>query len=235
MEVEAEGLHGDCASGAGCWGTKKTLWCRCDRVRAVQQGQPHGRGAAGAQRHKAGSIYGKARPQTHTVLVSQSPLPAEGVSQMCQPSSTSSRMRCRLLGAWHSTRGSCTVPAAWPEVRLAQRLLSSVFVQPSTSPGRGAHRAGAVLGVSVGLVPAPCCGSAMPPAGAGKPQGRGAETQGAENMGRRGGVGAGSTVWLLPASRIWPPSCSGCPAEEGHCQLCHFQHCEERELSWFSS
>lgn len=45
---------------------------------------------------------------------------------MCQPSSTSSCMRCGLLGAWHSTGGSCTVPAAWPEVRLAQRLLSSV-------------------------------------------------------------------------------------------------------------
>lgn len=82
----------------------------------------------------------------HAVLVSQSPLPAEGMSQMCQPSSTSSCMRCGLLGAWHSTGGSCTVPAAWPEVRLAQRLLSSVFVQPSTSPGCGAHQAGAVLG-----------------------------------------------------------------------------------------
>lgn len=38
MEVEAEGLHGDCASGAGCWGTKKTLWCQCDRVRGCAAG-----------------------------------------------------------------------------------------------------------------------------------------------------------------------------------------------------
>lgn len=82
MEVEAEGLHGDCASGAGCWGTKKTLWCRCDRVRAVQQGQPHGRGAAGAQRHKAGSIYGKARPQTHGPGVPKPPASRGGVTDV---------------------------------------------------------------------------------------------------------------------------------------------------------
>lgn len=30
--------------GAGCWGTKNTLWCRCDRVRAVQVDSHTGRG-----------------------------------------------------------------------------------------------------------------------------------------------------------------------------------------------
>lgn len=43
MEVEEEGLHGGCTLGAGCWGTKKTLWCRCDRVRAVQVDSHMGR------------------------------------------------------------------------------------------------------------------------------------------------------------------------------------------------
>lgn len=30
--------------GAGCWGTKKTVWCWCDRVRAVQVDSHTGRG-----------------------------------------------------------------------------------------------------------------------------------------------------------------------------------------------
>lgn len=70
------------------------------------------------------------RPQTHGPGLPKPPASRGDVMELaCQPSSTSSCRRCGLFGARHSTRGICTVPAPWPEVRLAQAEAAELCVR----------------------------------------------------------------------------------------------------------